>query len=353
MPTSNWLQSGFAVSLAMGLLAGCSRGDQSRFAPSAAQQSPLGSVRAAQPVSLIPSWLHLTKPAFHRMAAPESAKKGIYVSANANNILGFNYHGTGGPLCTITGVNPVNDVAVDGRGNLVDPDGSARSIIVFQGPTMCGSQLGKVNDPYGQPADASAFNAATGKIAVANITSGSNLVGSLSICTLARGCTKNYSSPNITGFGGGVVMDHKGNCWMSSMNYGFSGAALTYFPACKGSGQAATGFNNAYYGGLTIDNAGNLLSIDFYTGGGGQLWVYKGCDPACAVVAGPFPLQGEPSFGKLNRAGTRFAVLEFNTGLVDVYAYRPTTLTYLYSFSSGYSPSQNPEGISYSPRSKQ
>ena len=93
-------------------------------------------------------------------------------------------------------VSSVNDIAVDGKGNLIDPDGGTRTVIVFKGPGMCGPSIGSVSDPYGQPSDAASINAATGTIAVANIF-GTSGPGSISLCTLPGGCFANLTNPHM------------------------------------------------------------------------------------------------------------------------------------------------------------
>lgn len=254
------------------------------------------------------------------------------------------------PVCTVPGVSYVDGVAVDGKGNLIDPDGGSRTVKVFKGPGMCGPQLGSISDPFGLPSDATSADAANGPIVVANEFDGppsKTYPGSISLCTLKAGCTANLTNPKMYEVGG-VAQAKNGDCWASSETS--SGAAvLIYFKRCFGHGQVAKHFRNRYYGGLDIDNEGDLVAVSFRDA---NLFIYKGCNTVCRLVGGPFPLRGLPFFGHLNEASTRFAVADDAFVQVDVYAYTHASLQYLYSFS-GVSESSDLGGVAYNPRSKE
>ena len=106
----------------------------------------------------------------------------------------------------------------------------------------------------------------------------------------------------------------------------------------------AQGWKNAYYGGLAHDHGGNLVSVDWETP---ALWVYKGCNPDCHVVGGPFPLQGDSFYGSLNEKGTELAIGDIAYGQVDVYSYKPTHVSYLYSFNKGLIQSDDVEAAAF------
>ncbi|HEY1653902.1 MAG TPA: hypothetical protein VGF86_02175 [Candidatus Tumulicola sp.] len=240
-------------------------------------------------------------------------------------------------------------MAVDAKGNLIDPDGASHSILIFKGPAMCGKLAGSIADPYGQPSDASSPDALGGPIAVANIFGGaSSMLGSISICSVARGCTRNLTNPAMFEVAG-VAMDSKGNCWADATNPR-GAATLTYFQNCAGRGEAATGFANSSFGGLDFDAHGNLVTIDFAAS---NVRVYAGCDPACRKVGGPLALRGRAVFGKLNRLGVSFAAADVTSGQIDIYDYTPARLTYKYRFNEGLPGTQDVEGIAYDPHSKQ
>jgi hypothetical protein len=281
--------------------------------------------------------------------------KGIYVSQFYGLLVGYPIQNQGNapPFCTVgTGSGAaVNGIAVDQSGNLVTPvqanTSGMHAIDVWQGPGMCGAMVGSFLDPYGQPSGAATFDAINGEIVVANIFDNYSAAGSVSVCTLAGGCTANLTNAAMFKVGG-VALDKNGNCWATAEDYS-GNATMTYFAGCTGGGQQATGFMNTDYGSLGFDRNGNLVSMDKT---GVQLWVYNGCNPNCTLVGGPFPLQGEGVFGSLNRQSMTFAAGDFVNGAVDVYLYSPTSLTYDYSFNNGLSYSGHIEGVAYNPAQK-
>lgn len=337
-PVSSTLLLAFLLSL----LGGC--GAAGNVSPPAA---------SSQPVSVVPNWMQRfamralpTQP----MIFEPKRKSGIYAAEFYGTDL-FGYRNpdrrNDGPVCKVP-AESVNGLGVDRAGNLIVPNGYPAHISVYRGPALCGKLLGMVSDPYGQASDAASTNAATGTIVVANIeASHTKVVGNIALCTLAKGCTRDLKSSNITYYGGGVALAKNGDCWMASEdNPSLSAAALTYFQHCKGSGKAARGWKNAYYGGLIIDKKGNLLSIDFNTP---ALWIYKGCDPDCRVVAGPFALQGDSFYGNLNAKGNELALGDIQYGQVDVYRYAHKALKYKYSFSEGLNQSYDVESAGFTP----
>ncbi len=329
------------IAFLLALLAGCAAGHVSPPA------------LPAQPVSVIPDWIEppvIGALSTQRMVFDARPKAGIYAAEFYSPDL-FAYRNPDRkdrkPVCKIA-AEFVNGLGVDGVGNLIVPNGFPTQVSVYQGPGPCGKLLGTVNDPYGQPSDAASANAESGTIVVANIEKNkTHLVGNIAICTLSKGCTRELKSSNIKYFGGGVALAKNGDCWMASENNpALSAAALTYFKRCKGSGKAARGWKNAYYGGLIIDKKGNLISIDFNTP---ALWVYKGCDPTCHVIAGPFALQGSSFYGSLNAKGDELALGDSQYGQVDVYRYGEKALRYNYSFSKGLNESYHVEAACFSP----
>jgi len=285
-------------------------------------------------------------------------KGGIYVSSfEGGSILGYRNPNlkNDGPFCTVRSLGAVNDIAVDAKGYLIVPainTSEGGFVTVFRGPGMCGAQDGPaVSDPYGQPSDAASANASVGTIVVGNIFDKSDSPGSISLCSdvTGYGCTTNLTNPAMYEVAG-VALAKNGDCWASAANT--SGiATLTYFKGCSGGGQQATGYLNNYYGGLDIDDAGNLVSISAFDG---EIYVYKGCNPACKVVGGPFPMQNEAVFGHLDKKSKQFAVGDFLSGQVDVFKYSPTKITYYYSFNNGLCASTcEIEGVAFNPRSKE
>ena len=333
--------SALSTALAVALLAGCTAGTLSP------------PTTADQPATAIPRWM---QPAGVRILPPapivyqSMPKYGIYASeVYGSDLLAYRNPNTQNhaPICELY-AEYVNGFSIDGKANVLLPTAYPDEVSVYKGPALCGKSIGSFTDPYGQASDAVSADAATGEIVVGDIeASGSNKVGNIAICTLAKGCTRELKSPHITGYGGGVALAKNGDCWMSSENNAsFSSATLTYFKGCKGSGKAAHGWKNGYYGGLIVDKQGHLISIDFESA---QLWVYRGCNPVCRIVHGPFALQGTSFYGNLNAKGDELALGDNQFGQVDVYKYGTTKLTYAYSFSNGLSASQAVEAAGFTP----
>ena len=275
---------------------------------------------------------------------PAHAKASLYVSEfYGTSVYGFRRSGKGAPVCTISGVSSVNDIASDAKGDVIEPDGGGRTIRVFR--PQCGPALGNVSDPYGQPADAMSANAATGSIAVANIFGPNRTNGSISLCSLKDGCTANLTNPNMYEVVG-VAMSKDGDCWASAIDAN-SHANLTYFKGCSGSGVTAKGFINPSYGGLDFDAAGNLVS---FSGNSAQLYVYRGCNPRCKLVGGPFSMGGTSVYGHLNKSRDMLAVADYQHGQIDLYTYTPTAVNYVRSFNTGLSASLDVVGVTYAPQ---
>jgi hypothetical protein len=132
------------------------------------------------------------------------------------------------PACSLRG-NYVSDIAVDGNGNLIDPDGGTLSVIVYR--PNCGAGLGTISDPYGSPSDAASFDAVKKKIVVANVY-GSLYSGGIAVCTLRGGCTKFLTNENMWEVAG-VALARNNDCWASASDSAGT-ATLTYFKHCSG-----------------------------------------------------------------------------------------------------------------------
>jgi hypothetical protein len=329
------------ATVAAGFLAGCSGGlsTPSSSAPVGTQANQLVSADFIPGPQLV---LDRITPEKHK----KSAVVGVYASEYFAGVIN-GYKGTNPknnpPTCTLTG-SYVNDIAVDGKGNLIDPDGGTHDIIVYKGPKLCGPKLGTISDSYGTPDDAASLNAATGNIVVSSGFS-------ISVCSLKRGCYENLKGPSTYEIAG-VALAKNGDCWASGVSSANT-SALIYFKGCSGSGKIASGWKNTYYGGLDIDTRGNLIAIDALTGSTPRLWVYSGCNPACNVVGGPFPLHGYSIFGHLNSRATGFVVGDFQNGELDLYKYTTSALTYEYSISSGLTFADDVVGAAFDPASKQ
>jgi hypothetical protein len=331
--------------VAAGLIAGCSgnMSSPSSSVPSAGAQVRhiAGAGFRGVPVMTVPA-RYLPKrimPIRGKLANAAEAR-GIYVASFAgSSVWGFpkNNSGNGPPICTVAEAGSgTNGLGVDNFGYLMAPD-AFNGVEVFSGSTMCGTQLGTITDPFGQAADASSVSAATGAIVVGNIFDNSGQPGSVSVCTLASGtCSTNLTNPSMFEVAG-VVLARNGDCWADAIDPS-DVAVLIYFQGCTGSGVVATGFNNGFYGGVDLDNKGNLVTISLFGPSftlPSVVNVYSGCNPNCTLLSSS-PLTGESIFGHIARQDKRFVTTNLETAAAEVYSYSPTAgLSLLYSFTGG------------------
>jgi hypothetical protein len=277
---------------------------------------------------------------------------GIYATEfYGSNIYGYPHNNlaNGAPSCTMpVGMIEAQGIAADDSANLIVPAGApnlSRTVDVYSGPSLCGAELGSFIDAWGQPDDASSTNAASGSIAVANMYDAGG-AGSVSVCTLAGGCAINLTNSNMYEVAA-VLMSKAGDCWASAATQTGT-ATLTWFKGCTGNGEAATGYQNKYFGGLDIDKNGNIVSLSAFDG---KLYVYKSCKPTCTMVGGPYALQGQSLFGHLNGQSMVYAAADFQNGQIDVYHYSASGVTYWYSFNNGLNANNLVEGVAEAPRS--
>ncbi|MGC2633608.1 MAG: hypothetical protein WA215_05275 [Candidatus Cybelea sp.] len=348
------------TTVAVSLLAGCSGNTSS---PSSSVPSVGANTRGhAQGMrgiaaNVIPQRFMPTK--LQPMRGPIATlaqMQGIYVSTFAGSTLyGFpkNNSGNGPSTCTVSPTSSVNGFGVDNSGNLMVPD--AFSGVSVYGPGMCGPLLGTITDPFGQAADASAVSATTGNIAVGNIFDSSGAPGSVSVCTLTSGtCSTNLTNSSMEEVAG-VAMAPNGDCWASAIDP--SGiAVLIYFAGCSGGGVVTTGYVDPYYGGVDIDNHGNLVTTSLFGPSfslPSQVYVYSGCNPACTLVS-TSNLTGESIFGHVGKQSLRFVTTNLESADVEVYKYRAKAgLTLQYSFTGGLQcATYECEAAAYSPSSQ-
>jgi hypothetical protein len=345
--------SAVSSTIAIGLLAGCA----GNMGSSNASPLGLGPQARTAPISVFDDAPPRVVSVLHSLVLPDKKRKkpktGIYVSQfDAADVFGYPIDNMGNkkPVCQVGGVLDVNGVGVDGKGNLMVPNPSVAGIDIHKGPDMCGKLIGSIADNFGQPSDATSPNAVTGNIAVGNLDDGgSSVPGSLSICTLTGGCAVNLTNGHMY-HAGGVAMSNSGDCWVDAKTSASGGAALIYFKGCAGGGAVASGFKPTYYGGMDIDNSGNLVVIDDMAE---MVYIYSGCNPKCKAVGGPFPLKGETFFGKLNSTNSQYVAVDRTDALVDVYSYSTKKIKFLYSFNSSLVGSDLPDGVAIDPRSKE
>jgi hypothetical protein len=370
MNISSMARYAFGISAGAAILAGCSSG-LSQVAPAgvAMGTNTRGGVvdslqyvtrQSSNYASLIPEGMRLRGPMpLVGRPAPDIAKRGIYASGtNGTSILGYKQRNrlNNPPFCTTPfSVSTPYGIAVDGAGNLITGNLASRSpetysIIIGQGPNMCGAMAATISDPNGHPRDFSSANALTGTIAVAN-DAVRDQGASIALCTVSGGCTVSLTNPAMHRVFA-VAMDNSGNCWGDGTDASYT-VTLTYFAGCTGSGVQATGFINVNFGGIDIDASGNLVTIDLTsTGGTGAVNVYSGCNPTCTLLSST-PTIANSEYGHLSRLHNKLAVSDVQNNQIDIYRYSPTGVTYLYSFNNGLPASIGVVGVAYNKRSSQ
>lgn len=355
------------------VLVGCSTnaGSSGSSLPSAGDQSAAATrdqhVMNWTPISSA-GWRQESGPRKGEIHPPQTGQRGgYYASEFRSNVGVYGYSpkpnkDNSGPVCSPPGNRyNVNGIGTDEKGNLIVPGSSKPAgkntsgwnVSVYYGsaqPLICGQLLGTIPDMTGQPVDAASFNAVLAPIAVSEINFTTKL-GEVVICTLSSlSCSAPVTSSHITGYSAGVAMDASGNCWLSTakkISNGIPvGFRLIYWAGCTGDGVVATGTGGqSSYGGLFIDNAGDIGSFDAFNG---KLHVYSGCNPNCSSLD-TFTLQGQSFYGGLNGSGAKLAVGDEMNGSCDVYNYMPPTFTLRYTFDAGLKHSRLVESCIFSP----
>lgn len=152
--------------------------------------------------------------------ASSAAESGLYVNEfEGSSILGYGSHNkrNKGPTCSVpSGVN-VNDIAVDGKGNLLASSVHTNSVLIFQGPGMCGPKVATIADTFGEPFRLASNDALSGKFVVTNVRVSSE-PASVSVCTVQRGCTSELTNSNMKDVYS-VAMDNNGNCYVTGAGF--------------------------------------------------------------------------------------------------------------------------------------
>lgn len=291
----------------------------------------------------------LIKPQkFHGRLAPAGAIRGQYVQeffTTGPNIFGYpkNNSANGPPTCTLSTGSNVNDFGTDQKGNIIIPNAFS-GVQVYAPPAVsgqCGTLLGTITDNYGQASSAAALDAVNGTIVVGQIGGGTST--GVVTCTLSSGTCTPLTSPNLASLAG-VTMDRNGNCYADGFDINTGTPSLWYYAGCSGTGTeltAANGFSEPYYGGVSADNRGNIVTISLFNSSfttPSTVTVYSGCSTGtCTAIFGPIALNGEAVFGHLGKQNERWTSPNISTGFVDVWAYTPggTNMSYLYSFNNG------------------
>ncbi len=186
------IQPRFALTALAALLASCMR-------------------RAASAVSPTPA-----RPAWYR-AAPAIVKKGVYIAEYyTNDVLGYDWNTRKNlpPICSLPAAYVV-DVATDSAGNLIDPDGGSRTVTVFRGPAMCGTNLEVLRIATVSRRTRLPTMPRRARSTSRTFRRRVEPYGNVSACTLANGCSAVLSNPAIGGQLFSVAEDDDGNVYAS------------------------------------------------------------------------------------------------------------------------------------------
>ena len=304
------------------------------------------------PISVIPPELRPTRmrqvlSAIRPFKKKKHIQQGIYAAGVDSSYI-FGYAGidqdNGPPVCLVPSFD-TNGISVDSKGDMLSTDAEGGFVSIAPGPNLCGSPGYVIYTRGGMPVDAASNDALTGSIAVAmyGVYYGK---GGIDVCTLSPSSCTLLTNPNIPVVVA-VAMAKNGDCWADGGGSPRGPGVLVYFQGCSGSGQLASGFQGAPFGGLDIDRHGNLVAVDQE----GFLYVYKGCNPVCKLVGGPFGLYGGSAYGKVNKQADLLAIGDFENGQIDIYYYAPTGIDYEYSITNGLSGGDEIEGAAFAPRS--
>jgi hypothetical protein len=353
MKISSLARYAICVIAAGAIFAGCSSNGSSpgSMVPGSSTGAAHGvklppAAHRGQIMTTVPKWAIKVGP-YHPHHVPASFTRGIATQeffATSSNVLVFpkNNSANGPPTCSNSTGSNVNDLDSDGSGNLIVPNAFS-GVLVYAPPftaSSCGTLLGTITEAYGQASSSAAIDAVNGTIVVGNIGGGTST--GVVTCTLSSLTCTALSSPNMSTLAG-VAMDKSGNCYADAFSASTGLPTLWVYTGCTGTGVPAAGFSEPYYGGIDVDNKGNLVVVSLFNSSfttPSTVTTYSGCATGtCTVVSGPTALAGESVFGHLGRQNERFATADITTSSIEVYSYKPATGlgSMLYSFTNGLS----------------
>lgn len=256
-----------------------------------------------------------------------------------------------GPLCQTPGVYAVNNLGVDGSGNLWVPAGNnGPPTGSVQQYTCSGAQGINIVEPYGQPTDV-AFDS-KGNIVVGDIIdyypidggyyieSGTVNIYNAAGTFVGKLSDPSFFSPHVPGFDifnilTGVAVDASDNCYVSHID-NTGGGEVVEFPGCRPSshGKILAGPHPWSPGKPEFDSAGNLIITDYsfaYFYRNAYVSVYA--PPYDGPPTKTFPLYGPPVACPLGSDQKEIYCANYINGSVDVYGYPAGK--YQYSFNNG------------------
>jgi hypothetical protein len=238
------------------------------------------------------------------------------------------------PPASCEPASSTNGIGVDGSGNLWIPNGRADTTTEYA--PDCGAAEQTIVDPDGEPA-AIGFDR-KGAVYILNIndTSGSPTVN---VYDASGNVLRALSDPSF-GVLFGVGGDGLGNIFVSNLQSNNVGNVVE-FPHGKMPGTVLSGVSLGLPGSPVFDKANNLIITDWFAE---TIDVFA---PPYTGAPATSPLQGSSIWCPLSRNGKQLLCGDADFGAIDVYAYPGGT--YLYSYTSGLSPSSLVTGVAPSP----
>jgi hypothetical protein len=316
---------------AIAFLAACSNGAQTSggntsgaFGP--IQQSSVHHQAHYAVVSAIPKGsVRVRNPHLRFDVGPDAfVKGGVYAgqfSASVINEYGLPNKHNKAPRCTDGPTSAVNGLGYDSTTRtLWDPDGGTRTLIPFK--KNCGGAGTPISEANGQPSDiavdgntlyvadnsASTIDIYTGGVYTGSLSNGAcstDFVDAVDQHNVFEACQSDVITEYPGGTGGGTVL-------------GITGMTLP--------------------GGITFDNAHNLIVVDLLAN---EILVYA--PPYSGAPTSSGADVGESTYVAINAANTALYVGDFANSSIDVYSY--PSLAYEYSITNGLTPGDDTEGV--------
>lgn len=349
------------------LLAGCGSASQQAL-PGSGQPSPQGAIQLEASTGPLISRSMLDKvarahehPAWMKVAAGRDAtsdRAGVYVSqfygAQINGYA-LNNRANSPPVCSISGVQDVNGIAVDQNRQLYVPQeidggvggGEITEYKLTSGSNgRCGRLLKTLTSTH--PLLDAAIDGST-VYGMDNVGASQTLIeiwtnGST---TPTGSLTGLLADGNSTINGYAIAIDSHHDIFVSvyAPNSNWNSEVIEFvngqMPAIELTGTLVMGA--AFPAGVLIDLHGNLLVVD--PSNNSSLAIYS--PPYTGAPTSRIGFNGGASYCALNRRETHLYCTDYEYGSVDVYKYPAGG--YLYSFTSGLNWNDVPEGMALKP----
>jgi len=339
---------GAAATLA--LLAGC--GERNSLAPpdsALGQAAGAGASRmtatfyrpmvaADGSMSVLPAGFvpHSVRPSWMRNPPPGASAAHVAVAEfGATSVFWFpELDKKNQPPTNCEAASSTNGIRIDHKGNLWVPNGKANTTTEYA--PNCGAALQTIADPTGEPADVGFDKKGHVYILNLNDVSGPPTVN---VYTAAGKQIGTLSDPSFSVLFG-VGSDSLGNVFVSNLTSNNVGNVVE-FPGGKMPGTALSGVSLGLPGTPAFDSSNNLVISDWFR------FTIDVFAPPYNSAPTTSTLKGSSIWCPLDHHEKHILCGDADNGSIDVYAYPGGT--YLYSYTSGLSPSALVTGVAPSP----